>query len=105
MSRIAVKMDTDTIPVSGVDDLEKHLDQLASDPNLPLDNKLFDHVELQVTGMPSLPSHLSMIMLLDRQTSLADLIPLSLSVSRRQHPAPHPTSPSQDHRHLETIPT
>ncbi|KAI1151532.1 hypothetical protein F4825DRAFT_451410 [Nemania diffusa] len=48
-------MDTDTIPVSGVDDLEKHLDQLASDPNLPLDNKLFDHVELQVTDANILP--------------------------------------------------
>ncbi|KAI3319536.1 hypothetical protein HD806DRAFT_539230 [Xylariaceae sp. AK1471] len=43
-------MDTDTIPVSGVDELEKHLDQLMSDPTLPPDNKLFDDVELQVTG-------------------------------------------------------
>jgi hypothetical protein len=48
--RIAVKMDTDTIPVSGVDELEKHLDQLIDDPNLPLDSKLFDEVELQLTG-------------------------------------------------------
>ncbi|KAI0467657.1 hypothetical protein F4859DRAFT_506604 [Xylaria cf. heliscus] len=43
-------MDTDTIPVSGLDELEKHLDQLASDPALPPDIKLFDHVELQMTG-------------------------------------------------------
>jgi hypothetical protein len=43
-------MDTDTIPVSGVDELEKHLDQLMSDPTLPLENKLFDDVELQITG-------------------------------------------------------
>ncbi|KAI0188652.1 hypothetical protein EV127DRAFT_119272 [Xylaria flabelliformis] len=49
MSRIAVKMDVDAIPVSGVDDLEKHLDQLVSDPTLPPDSKLFDHVELQMT--------------------------------------------------------
>ncbi|KAI1824069.1 hypothetical protein F4861DRAFT_539384 [Xylaria intraflava] len=42
-------MDTDAIPVTGVDDLEKHLDQLASNPALPSDGKLFDHVELQLT--------------------------------------------------------
>ncbi|KAI1173232.1 hypothetical protein F4777DRAFT_589973 [Nemania sp. FL0916] len=41
--------DTDTIPVSGVDDLEKHLDELAGDPTVMSNNKLFDHVELQVT--------------------------------------------------------
>jgi hypothetical protein len=51
MNRRAVKMDTETIPVSGVDDLEKHLDQLMDDPTLPPDNKLFDDVELQMTGM------------------------------------------------------
>ncbi|KAI0442934.1 hypothetical protein F4803DRAFT_342560 [Xylaria telfairii] len=49
MNRTVVNMDTDTVPVLGVDDLEKHLDQLASDPTLPPDNKLFDHVELQMT--------------------------------------------------------
>ncbi|KAI1813279.1 hypothetical protein GGS20DRAFT_488073 [Poronia punctata] len=47
--RIAVKMDTDTIPVTGVDDLEKHLDQLINDPTIALNDKLFDHVELQLT--------------------------------------------------------
>lgn len=51
MSRTAVKMDTDTIAVSGADDLENHLDQLVIDPTLPLDHKLFDDVELQITGM------------------------------------------------------
>ncbi|KAI0451376.1 hypothetical protein F5B21DRAFT_516779 [Xylaria acuta] len=48
-------MDTDSIPVLGVDDLEKHLDQLASDPALPPDNKLFDHVELQMTDANTPP--------------------------------------------------
>ncbi|KAI0399736.1 hypothetical protein F4802DRAFT_588279 [Xylaria palmicola] len=48
MARVAVKMDTDVVPVSGVDELEKHLDQLASDPTLPPDTKLFD-LELQLT--------------------------------------------------------
>ncbi|KAI1128986.1 hypothetical protein F5Y10DRAFT_291516 [Nemania abortiva] len=48
-------MDADTIPVSGVDDLERHLDQLAGDPTLLPDNKLFDQVELQVTDSNILP--------------------------------------------------
>ncbi|KAI8953135.1 hypothetical protein F4801DRAFT_588509 [Xylaria longipes] len=48
-------MDTDTIPVSGVDDLQKHLDRLASDPTLPPDDKLFDHVELQMTDTNTPP--------------------------------------------------
>ncbi|KAI1800777.1 hypothetical protein F4811DRAFT_564471 [Daldinia bambusicola] len=42
-------MDTDTIPVTGVEELEKHLDELVADPNLDLNPKLFDHVELQLT--------------------------------------------------------
>lgn len=50
MSRIAVKMDTDTISVTGVEELEKHLDELISDPNLEPTLKLFDDVELQLTG-------------------------------------------------------
>lgn len=51
MSRIAVKMDTDTIPVTGVEELEKHLDELLSDPTLLPTPKLFDDVELQLTGI------------------------------------------------------
>ncbi|CAJ2512493.1 Uu.00g055080.m01.CDS01 [Anthostomella pinea] len=43
-------MDTDTIPVSGVDELDKHLDELIADPTLPPIVKLFDDVELQLTG-------------------------------------------------------
>lgn len=50
MSRIAVKMDTDTIPVSGVQELDKHLDELLVDPTLSLTPRLFDDVELQLTG-------------------------------------------------------
>ncbi|KAI8959887.1 hypothetical protein F5Y11DRAFT_285541 [Daldinia sp. FL1419] len=49
MSRTAVKMDTDTIPVTGVEELEKHLDELLADPNLEPTLKLFDDVELQLT--------------------------------------------------------
>jgi hypothetical protein len=50
MSRTAVRMDSDTVPVSGVRELEQHLRDLAADPSLPLDAKVFDHVELQLTG-------------------------------------------------------
>ncbi|KAI1646662.1 uncharacterized protein F4817DRAFT_359255 [Daldinia loculata] len=42
-------MDTDTISVTGVEELEKHLDELISDPNLEPTLKLFDDVELQLT--------------------------------------------------------
>ncbi|KAI0508892.1 hypothetical protein F5B22DRAFT_658806 [Xylaria bambusicola] len=55
MDRIAVTMETSaTTPVSRVDDLEQHLGQLATDPTLPTDNKLFDHVEIQMTGIADL---------------------------------------------------
>ncbi|KAK8104994.1 hypothetical protein PG999_008353 [Apiospora kogelbergensis] len=40
--------DTDTVPVTGVDELEKHLDQLLADPAQPPTVKLFDDVELQL---------------------------------------------------------
>ncbi|KAI1077951.1 hypothetical protein F5B20DRAFT_549914 [Whalleya microplaca] len=49
MSRTAINMDTDTIPVTGVDELEKHLDELLVDPTLTPKLKLFDDVELQIT--------------------------------------------------------
>lgn len=49
MSRIVVKMD-DSIPVTGVSDLDKHLDELIVDPTLPSNTKLFDDVILQLTG-------------------------------------------------------
>ncbi|KAI0022618.1 hypothetical protein F4780DRAFT_769740 [Xylariomycetidae sp. FL0641] len=42
-------MDVDTIPVSGVEELEQHLDELIADPTLPCTLKLFDDVELQLT--------------------------------------------------------
>lgn len=51
MSRIAVKMDTDTIPITGVDELDKHLDELLADPALAPTLKLFDDVELQLTPL------------------------------------------------------
>ncbi|KAK2002099.1 hypothetical protein LX36DRAFT_746466 [Colletotrichum falcatum] len=45
-----------TIPVSGLDELKKHLDDLVSAPETPLDPKLLDDVELQLneTNIPPL---------------------------------------------------
>ena len=40
----------DTVPVTGLDELDQHLDQLVDDPALTLNAKLFDDVELQLTG-------------------------------------------------------
>jgi hypothetical protein len=40
----------DQIPITGLEDLERHLQQLVEAPDTPLDAKLFDEVELQLTG-------------------------------------------------------
>jgi hypothetical protein len=38
------------IPVTGLEELECHLQQLVDAPDTPLNAKLFDEVELQLTG-------------------------------------------------------
>ena len=43
-------MDDTPLPITGVDELEKHLQQLLEDPGTLLNAKLFDEVELQLTG-------------------------------------------------------
>ncbi|KAK0715968.1 hypothetical protein B0H67DRAFT_610632 [Lasiosphaeris hirsuta] len=40
----------DTIPITGLDELDAHLDELVQDAATPLNVKLFDEVELQLTG-------------------------------------------------------
>ncbi|KAI0880547.1 uncharacterized protein GGS22DRAFT_182239 [Annulohypoxylon maeteangense] len=55
MNRIAVKVDTDVIPVTGIEELGKHLDELIADPSLLPIPKLFDDVELQLTDANILP--------------------------------------------------
>jgi hypothetical protein len=40
----------DQIPITGLEELERHLQQLIEAPDTPLDAKLFDEVELQLTG-------------------------------------------------------
>ncbi|VBB76822.1 Putative protein of unknown function [Podospora comata] len=49
----------DNVPISGLDELNNHLDDLIQDPNLAITPKLFDDVELQLTDSnipPLLPS-------------------------------------------------
>jgi hypothetical protein len=38
------------IPITGLEELERHLQKLLEDPDAPVDVKLFDEVELQLTG-------------------------------------------------------
>jgi hypothetical protein len=38
------------IPVHGLEELERHVQQLAEAPETPLNAKLFDEVELQLNG-------------------------------------------------------
>jgi hypothetical protein len=40
----------DNIPITGLEELEGHLQHVATDPETPLNAKLFDEVELQLNG-------------------------------------------------------
>jgi hypothetical protein len=44
----------DEIPITGLEETERHLQQLVEDPETSLNAKLFDEVELQLTGKPKL---------------------------------------------------
>lgn len=44
------------IPITGLEELESHLQHLVHDPETPLNAKLFDEVELQLTGKQIQPS-------------------------------------------------
>jgi hypothetical protein len=43
-------MDSDDTPIFRLEELEAHLQELIASPDVPLDKKLFDAVELQLTG-------------------------------------------------------
>jgi hypothetical protein len=38
------------VPITGLEELERHIQQLVEAPEIPLDAKLLDEVELQLTG-------------------------------------------------------
>lgn len=41
------------VPITGLEELERHLQHVVDAPETPLDAKLFDEVELQLTGTAS----------------------------------------------------
>lgn len=43
------------ILITGLEELERHLQHLVQAPDTPLDAKLFDEVELQLTGKLEVP--------------------------------------------------
>jgi hypothetical protein len=45
------EMDEGGIPITGLDELEHHLQVLLDSPDTLLNAKLFDEVSLQLTGM------------------------------------------------------
>ncbi|ORY59767.1 uncharacterized protein BCR38DRAFT_350946 [Pseudomassariella vexata] len=46
---------SDTVPVAGVDELESHLDAVLANTSLPLNEKLFDDVGLQLSDANTVP--------------------------------------------------
>jgi hypothetical protein len=69
-------MDTIDIPIAGLPELETHLQRLLEAPETPLNGKLFDDVELQLTGTQT--------------TGFIDLA----NDDRNQHATSHSTAPS-----------
>ena len=49
-------MELTSTPITGLAELDTHLDDLVQDADLALNPKLFDHVELQLTGMSTMKS-------------------------------------------------
>ncbi|KXH68987.1 hypothetical protein CSAL01_06604 [Colletotrichum salicis] len=60
-------MSTNSVPISGLAELEKHLDDLVASPDTPLEPKLLDDIELQLNGQPA--------------SSLFPFLPLSFSLT------------------------
>ena len=86
------------VPISGLPELETHLQQLVDDPTTPFNVKLLDDIELQLTGKPSdpLPSFQLLTSPSQRTTSLPSSppsSPLSPPSSRPRPKIPRPSSP------------
>ncbi|KAI0378866.1 hypothetical protein F5Y04DRAFT_283528 [Hypomontagnella monticulosa] len=76
-------MESDTIPVTGVEELEKHLDELLQDPDQSPTLKLFDDVELQLTDAnipPLIPRFLPKITEILKQYNQDPAILCSLAI-------------------------
>lgn len=48
--RIVPNTTMDNVPISRLDELLAHLEELRSNPETPINERLFDEVELQLTG-------------------------------------------------------
>jgi hypothetical protein len=55
--RIVPQPSMDNLPISGLAELQAHIQQLVDDPSAPFNAKLFDDVELQLTGAFIPPTH------------------------------------------------
>ncbi|KAK3389457.1 hypothetical protein B0H63DRAFT_99256 [Podospora didyma] len=76
-------MELDTTPISGLDELDRHLDDLVQDPTLPLNAKLFDDVELQLTETnipPIIPRFLPRLTIILKQYTGDPTILASLAI-------------------------
>ncbi|KAL1836136.1 hypothetical protein VTJ49DRAFT_5547 [Mycothermus thermophilus] len=76
-------MDNEVTPITGLDELDKHLDSLLEDPNLELIPKLFDDVELQLTDAnipPLIPRFLPRLTTLLKQYTQDPTVIVSLTV-------------------------
>ncbi|KAE9571574.1 hypothetical protein CGMCC3_g12419 [Colletotrichum fructicola] len=73
-------MTTDTIPITGLDELTAHLDDLVASPATPLQPKILDDIELQLTesNIPPL---------------LPTLLPKLTTTSKQPPTTPPPSSP------------
>ncbi|KAL2120181.1 hypothetical protein VTJ04DRAFT_4207 [Mycothermus thermophilus] len=76
-------MDNEVTPITGLDELDKHLDNLLQDPNLELNPKFFDDVELQLTDAnipPLIPRFLPRLTTLLKQYTKDPTVIVSLTV-------------------------
>ncbi|KAK4163367.1 hypothetical protein QBC43DRAFT_319935 [Cladorrhinum sp. PSN259] len=77
----------DNVPISGLEELDKHLDELVQDANLALTPKIFDDVELQLTESnipPLIPRFLPRLTTLLQQYTKdpAAIVTLSIKLLR-----------------------
>ncbi|PNY23488.1 Uncharacterized protein TCAP_06540 [Tolypocladium capitatum] len=82
-ARVVPTVALDNVPVSGLPALQAHLQQLVADAALPLDVKLLDHVELQLTEdniPPLLPTLLPPLTQILKSTTQDPTPALSLTV-------------------------
>ncbi|KAL2128997.1 hypothetical protein VTI74DRAFT_8385 [Chaetomium olivicolor] len=73
----------DIAPISGLDELDKHLDDLIQDPGLTLNPKLFDDVELQLTESnipPLIPRFLPRLTAILKQYTQDPAVIVSLAI-------------------------